>query len=285
MIAIVWLVFLLPARLLAGRFDFALAIAVFAVACVVLRVMPSPWESRTPARHAALIFAGLQFLYFISYLYAQAFKGALLGPQDLFELPRWLLLGGFVVYLIRHYGASVRAATESAMTAALYGSWLLFETSGERTYVAALTLCYLLFFSRARLRFLHAAAAVAVILLSGAHLSWATSAEVMRLIRLSPVLGWGPARSEAVFASCSQYLLWIARGGVFGAGLILAGLCLITDRLLRGEDDLRRRAVVAAFLSCGALLLLSGPYLNSYRLCFLTALLIAAAHEPRGSVA
>ncbi|MFA6003550.1 MAG: hypothetical protein WC881_05730, partial [Elusimicrobiota bacterium] len=252
--AIVWLTFLFPGRWLSGRSEFAFALAVLAVGCVVLWVKPSPWESRAPARQAAGVFAGLQFLYVISYLYALAFKGAQTGPLDLLELPRWLLLGGFVVYLIRHYGASVHAATESALVAALYGSWFGFASSGERAYAAALTLCYLLLFSRVRLRYLHAAVAAAVWLGAGSLPDWAASAGVFRSIRLSPVFGWGPAGYEAVSASCSQYPLWLMRGGALGAGLILVGLVLAVRRLLRVEEDLRLRAAAAGFLICAALL-------------------------------
>ena len=283
MIVVVWLSFLLPGRLMGDRLDLALALFVFAAACEVLWIKPSPWESRAPARQAAMLFAGLQFLFIISYLYALAFKGALSGPQNLIELPRWILLGVFVVYVIRHYDASVLKATESAMTAALYGSWLVFATNGERTYAAALTLCYLLLFSRARLRYLHAATAVAVLFFSSERLSWVSSQEVLRLIRLSPLFGWGPARYEIASTLCNQYQLWFARGGALGACLIVLGMGLMAYRLLSVEDDLRRRAAVATFLACGAMLLLSGPYLDGYRLFFATAFLVAAVHQPTGS--
>jgi hypothetical protein len=278
MSSVVWLAFLLPGRLAGGRLDFALALAVLAVACVTLWTKPSPWESRAPARRAAWLFGALQFLYVISYLYALAFKGAQTGPLDLFELPRWLFLGAFVVYLIRHYDASVRAATEAAMIASLYGSWIVFETAGERTYAAALTLAYLLLFSRARLRFLHASAAVVVLFFLGARPAWAAPQDLLRLIASSPVFGWGPARYEIVSGAGSQYLLWLARGGALGACVIAAGLAFAAYRLVLDEDDLRRRAKLASFLACVAALLLSGPYLDSARLFFATAFLLAAVH-------
>ena len=283
MCAAAWLAFLLPARLLGDRMDLALALAVFAVACVVLWVKPSPWESRAPAREAALIFAGLQFLCILSYLYALAFKGAQSGALNLIELPRAVLLGVFVVYLVRHYEASVRAATESAMTAAVYGSSLFYETPAERIFAVSLTLCYLVLFSRARLRYLHAAAAAAVLVLSRAGFSLASSSDALRLIGQSPLFGWGPARYELVSTAGNQYQSWLARGGALGAGLIAVGLGLVAYRLLRGEEDLRRRAAVAAFLACGVLLLLTGPFLGGYRLFFTTAFLVAAVHEPSRS--
>lgn len=83
LIEIAWIAFLLPGRFVGGRLELTLAVVVFAVACAVLWVKPSPWESRAPARQAALIFASLQFLCAISYLYALAFKGAMSGPQNL----------------------------------------------------------------------------------------------------------------------------------------------------------------------------------------------------------
>ena len=214
-------------------------------------------------------------------MYALAFKGAQGGAQNLLALPHWLLLGVFVVYLIRHYDDSVRVATEAAMTAAVYGSWFLYETEGQRAYIAALTLCYLLLFSTSssRLRYLHAAAAAAVLALSGSGLSLAASQDALSRIRLSPIFGWGPARYEIVSTLNNQYLLWFARGGALGACVIAAALGLAAYRLLASEDDLRRRAAVAAILACGALLLLTGPYLDGYRLFFATAFIVAAVHQ------
>ena len=106
--------------------------------------------------------------------------------------------------------------------------------------------------------------------------------EIVRLVRLSPIVGWGPARYELASATSPQYLHWLARGGTLGACLIAAGLALVVRRLLRGEDDLRRRAAVAAFLSLAALLLLTGPLLDGYRFLFMFAFMLAAVHEPRG---
>jgi hypothetical protein len=281
MIAVVWLVFLLPGRFFGDSLDLALAWAVFALACVVLWTRPHTWESRVPARRALQLFGALQFLYVLSYLYASAFKGLQTGPRDLLELPRWLLLGGFVVYLIRHYDAPVRAATEEALAAAVYGSSLFFETAGERTYVAGLALVYMVLFSRSKLRWLHATAAAVVIALARARWAWASSSELLRHIRLSPALGWGPARYELASGEGSQYLLWLAKDGVLGAVLIGAGLVLATRDLLLDEEDVRRRAAAAAVLTCGAALLLTGPYLDSCRLFMATAFLLAAVHEPR----
>ena len=169
------------------------------------------------------------------------------------------------------------------MVAAAYASWLVFDSPRERFAAAALTLCYLLLFSRSRLRLMHAAAALAALATSGAKPAVAAASDVLRLIAASPVLGWGPARYEIVSATSSQYLHWLARGGVLGGGLILGGLMYAVRVLVRGEDDIRRRAAVSAFIACAALLLLMGPLLDGYRFIFVLAFMFAAVHEPRGS--
>jgi hypothetical protein len=88
-----------------------------------------------------------------------------------FELLRYVFLGVFVVYLIRHFDARVRGAMEWAMTAAVY-YFLLSPSADAQGYVSLSTLCWLLFFSRLRLRFLHAATAALVVFLSGDRGSW-----------------------------------------------------------------------------------------------------------------
>ncbi len=278
MIAIVWLVFLLPGRFVGMRLDLALAVAVAAVAGATLWTKPSSWESRAPARRAFVLLGVLQGLYVFSYLYALAFKGAQTGPQDILDLPRWLLLGTFVVYLIRHHDASVREATDSAAAAAAYASWFLFDVPGERAYAAALCLCYLLLFSRSKKKYVHAAAAAVSFAFAGARLGWSAPADALRHVRLSPFLGWGPGRYE-LLSPAGQYVTWLAKDGALGALLIAGGLLWAFSRLLRDEDDLRRRAALAAILLCGALLLMSGPYLDSFRLLFMTSFLFAAVHE------
>lgn len=281
MIALVWTAFLLPDRLLGGRADFFLAVAAFLFACETLWVKPSPWETREPAGRAASIFATLQILSLFSYLFALAFKGAQTGPQDLLELPRWLLLGVFAVYLIRHHDASVSAATEKAAIAAVYLSWAAFETPGQLTYAVALSGLWLLLFSRSKLRLVHAGAAAAVLFAWGARPVRPVSGAVLSFITRSPLLGWGPARYDLAAAAAGQYQMWRVRGGALGSAAIAAGLAVLVYRLLRNEEDLRRRAAAGVFLAAAALLLRGGPWLDSYRLFFATAFLLAAI--PRGT--
>ena len=287
MSALAWTVFLLPGRWLSDRADAPLAFAALLVGAATLWSMPSPWETRAPARRAAVLLGALQCLYAFSFLYALAFKGAQTGSADLIELPRWLLVGAFLVYVIRHHEPSVKAATERALTVSAYAGWVLFERPADAAYAAVLALGWQLLFSRSRWRFLHAgaAAATAAWAFSAARFTRVVPPEVLRMIRLSPVLGWGPGRYEPALASGSQYALWIARDGVLGAGVIAGGLALVASRLLADEEDLRRRAAVAALLAATAALLLTGPVLDSYRMVFWTALVLAAVHEHRGSAA
>ncbi|MDP3542415.1 MAG: hypothetical protein Q8T11_08115 [Elusimicrobiota bacterium] len=282
LVAIVWCAFLLPDRLAGGRLDLPLAALAAIAGGASLWTMPSAWETREPAYRAALLAVALQLLWVISFLFALAFKGAQSGPLDWLDLPRWTILGVFLVHLIRQHGPAVREAAESAMAVAAYGSWLIFDSPRERFAAAALTLCYMILFSRSRLRLAHAAAALAALATAGFKPLVAIAPDVERLVRLSPVIGWGPARYELASATSPQYLHWLARGGALGACLIAAGLALVVRRLLRGEDDIRRRTAVAAFLSLAALLLLTGPLLDGYRFFFVLAFMAAAVHEPRG---
>lgn len=166
MMFVVWPAFLLPARLWGWESERAFAGAVFLLACAVLSSMPSPWEARRTSRQTVVFFLLLECLYLISYLYSMAFNGVSTGVRDFGELARYLLLGTFAVYVIRHYDGSARRATEAAMTAALYVSLFLPANAGFG-YVSTMTLCYLLFFSRARLRLLHSVAALLVVWIAG----------------------------------------------------------------------------------------------------------------------
>jgi hypothetical protein len=287
MAVLAWIVFLLPGRWLSDRADAPLAVVAALVGLATLWSMPAPWESRGPARRAAVLLGALQVLYAFSFAYALAFKGAQTGAADFVELPRWLLVGVFLVYVIRHHEPSVKAATERALTASAYAGFLLFDRPADVAYAAVLALGWLALYSRSRWRLLHAAAAAATAAwaFSAARFTRVFPSEVLRMIRLSPVLGWGPGRCEPALSSGSQYALWVARGGVIGSGLIAGGLALVVSRLLADEEDLRRRAAFALLLAATAALLLTGPVLDSYRMVFWTTLVLAAVHEHRGSAA
>lgn len=107
-----------------------------------------------------------------------------------------------------------------------------------------------------------------------------SAATALRHIRLSPLLGWGPARYEAASAVRSQYLLWAVRGGLLSLAVILAGLGLVSSSLLRAAGgDMRRLLGVSVFLISIGLLLLTGPFLESWRLFLLTAFFAAGVRE------
>jgi hypothetical protein len=337
MSAVVWLAFLLPAAALGGWADLSLGAAAFVLGAAVLIVQPSPWETRPPSARALRIFLLLEFLYAASALYSAGFNGSSMGPREYLELPRCVLLGAFVVHLIRHFDAGARGAVEGAAAAALY-VFLLFPSVDPQGYVAVLSLCWLLFFSRLRLRFLHAATAALVVVFNGGPAAWAAASVVLaaalsarayrvlvrrrtrraagwslalcaallaaplvliraspaaaelrastepvtrQFIRRSPVFGWGPTRPETI-PGRSQYLFWTLKGGLLGAGAILAALLYAAYRLLRsaGGDPLRL-AGAAAFLAAVALMLAYGRFFESYRLFFATAFFAAGMHEAR----
>ena len=285
LVAIAWCAFLLPDRLAPGRLDLPLAALAAFAGAASLWTMPAPWESRGPAWRAAALAGALQLLWVLSYLFSLAFNGAQTGPLDWLDLPRWTLLGVFAVHLIRHHGPAVREATETAMAASAYASFLVFDSPRERFAAAALTLCWQLLFSRSRLRLAHAAAALAALAMSGAAPAVAAAPDVLRLIRASPLLGWGPARYELLSATSPQYLHWLARGGWLGGVILAFGLASLVRSLLRVEDDLRRRAAVATFLVLFAGLMLTGPLLDGYRFPIMAAFMLAALHDSREDAA
>lgn len=237
MSAVIWLAFFVPASLFGGWLDRFFGVAVFLLGCAVLIAKPSPWEARKPSARAFKLFLLLEFLYIISYVYSAAFNGIQIGPRDYFELLRYVFLGLFVVYLIRHYDAQVRSAMEWAMTAALYFS-LFFPSADLQGYVAIMTLCYLLFFSCLRLRFLHAATALLVVFFSGARSSWTAALFVLSAalaVRLYQILARRRVKS-AVQLSLAFSALFLASVAVFlhaKAGAVAAVPAGATPQTLR----------------------------------------------------
>ena len=335
--ALAWATALLPGRLFGGAADWALGAAAALVAVAVLGSKPAPWETRRPARRAAQFFAGLLLLTVLSYAYSAAFNGLQTGPLDWLELARPVLLGAFAVHLIRHHDERVALDLDAALAVSLYA--VPFYAPGpEYAWTAALTMCWMLFFSRGRLRLVHAGSALILILLLGGRTAWAaglwiaaaaiaarlyedlvkgrtrwavqltvlsfallaaapvvavraalspsavgaareeSSADALRAIRRSPLLGWGPARYEAASAVPDQYLYWTLRGGLVGLAWVLAGALAAAWGLYRRmTGDMTGLLGVSALLGATALLLLSGQFLGSFRLCLLTGLVAASA--------
>ena len=317
--AVAWLAFLLPAASLGSRADLLFAAAVLPLAIVVLATQPAPWEARGASVQAVKVFALLEAAWLVSYVYSAAFNGIRIGPLDLAELPRYALAGALTLYAIRHYDARVHASVALAAAAAPYAS-LALPSVDPYGYLSVLALCWQLFFARGRARWAHAAAAALAVALHGGPAAWAAAllaaaaalavrhprgrgrpaalffallylaaaacalraapTRAAALVRGSPLLGWGPARYEAVPAGLSQYAVWLVTGGALGEALVLAGVSLAAWRLLRAcAADPRRLAGAAAFLGGAALTAAGAPVLESYRLFFATVFLTAAMHE------
>jgi hypothetical protein len=337
MSAAVWVSFFLPAAL-GGSLDLSLGAAVLLLGVAQTLSKASPWEARRPSALALKIFLALEILYAVSFAYSAAFNGIEVGLWHAFDALRYVVLGAFAVYVIRHYDAHVRNAMDWATAAALYAS-LCYPPLDPQGYVAVMALCWLLFFSRLRLRLLHAATAVLVAFFNGGPVAWAaaywvlstalafrlyrrlhrkrvrysaragvtlltvllacpivyirshpavavelrSSSEtvVRQLIHRSPVFGWGPTAPDAL-PGRSQYLFWELKGGMPGAGLILAALVLVGYRLLRAAgEDAAHYAGAAGFLGGVAILLSGGRFLEGFRLFFLTGFFVAGMFEGR----
>jgi hypothetical protein len=171
MIVVVWLAFLVPTAVLGGWADRLLGVAAAVLGSVVLFTQPSPWEARKPSALALKSFVLLEVFYAGSALYSAGFNGAALVSGGWFELLRFVFVGVFVVHLIRHFDARVRAAMEGAMTAGVYAA-LAFPVLDPRGFLTVMTLCWLLFFSEQRLRFLHAVTATLVVFFTGDRICW-----------------------------------------------------------------------------------------------------------------
>lgn len=291
MSALVWLALFVPGHLLGGALGLVLPAAVLVLGGPALFVSPSEWERRAPSRQAAAVFFILFLIDAVAYAYSLAFNGVRTGWPDALALARPLAAGLFSVYLIRHYDDSVGEALERALTGAIWMTVFLFSTgvSGRQLFEPAPFLCYLatlaaiwfVFFSRARLRLAHAAACAVVVLFS-APAAPRPSREALEYFWRSPLFGWGPARLEPMSALGNQYMSWALRDGLLGAGLILVGLAIVAFRLLRASWHDRRRLVGAAvFLGFAAGMLMSGAFLEDFRLFALTAFMIAGMHEAR----
>lgn len=288
MSAVVWLALFVPAYWFNGYLGLVLPAAVLLLGGTALFTQASPWESRRPARQAAAIFFLLTLFDAVSYAYSLAFNGIRTGPWDMFALARSLVAGVFTVYLIRHYDESVRKSLEAALAGGIYLtlflrsvgalSWSLFEPAQSMGYLAALAAIHFIFFSRVPLRRVHAAASVLVVLLSMPS-GFVASRDAVTAFWRSPVFGWGPASYEPLSSFGNQYLRWMLRNGILGAGLILAGLCLVGYRLLHDAWHDRRRLLGAAvFLGFSAGMLMAGAFLEDFRLFALTGFLIAGMH-------
>lgn len=287
--ALVWLALFVPGHLFGGKLGLVLPAAVVVLGAAALLTSPSPWERRGPSRQAGVIFFLLFLLETVSTAYSAAFNGIRTGVLDALGLARPLVAGLFTVYLIRHYDAAVRKSLEGALAAAMYTALfllsigargrLLFEPPHLMGYLASLAAIHFLFFSRAPMRRAHAAAAAAVVLFS-APPALGSAREALGYFWRSPVFGWGPALYEPMSFLGNQYLRWLLRGGVLGAGLIFCGLGLVAFRLLRSLWDDRNRLLGATFfLGFSAGMLLAGAFLEDFRLFALTGFLIADMHE------
>lgn len=217
---LVWLALLIPGHLFDWWVERGFAAGVFLVACLVLMTKGTTWEARAASRKASVVFFLVQFLYVTSYVYSVAFNGIQTGVRDYFELARYLILWAFTVYVIRHFDGTVRKTVETALSASLYYSlfvlalylhpvpgltpffrgWLYagtktfvaefgsqlrlaapFENPNFLGFVATLTICWLLFFSKSRLRLAHIAAGLLVAFFCGSRTAWAATGLLLAL--------------------------------------------------------------------------------------------------------
>ncbi len=218
MVLMVWLTVFVPGHLYLWTVERAFAGLVLFVGAFLSLAQTAPWETRRPSQRALAFVFLIQFLYAVSFVYSTAFNGIETGPRDVFEMLRYVIVGAFAFYVIRHADARVRDAVESAVSAVpyfallvlicfqrsvpvltgLFKGFLYAETKtsvGATTgqfriaapyanpnylgYACTLGLAYLLFFGRSRLRFLHAAALLVAIFATGSRTAWIATGVVL----------------------------------------------------------------------------------------------------------
>jgi O-antigen ligase len=97
------------------------------------------------------------------------------------------------------------------------------------------------------------------------------TAQAWEFFKTSPVFGMGPSKYATFDYVDDQYALWFLRNGVLGACVIIAGLGLISWRFVRSQrGNLTSLVGALAFVAVIALELLTGEFLNNFRLFYLT---------------
>jgi O-antigen ligase len=217
MMAVVWLAIFTPGHLYEWWVERTLVASVFVLSCLTLFLKSSAWESRQTTRRIGAFFFLIQFFYMFSFIYSVAFNGIETGPRDYFDLGRHVFLWAFVAYVYNHYDERVRGATEAATTFSIYYCLIVafcflkfvpvltpffryalyaqtktainymgqlrlsapFENPNFLGFYMMQVLCYLIFFSRSTLRFLHCAGALLVIYFSGSRTTWAATTLIL----------------------------------------------------------------------------------------------------------
>lgn len=108
---------------------------------------------------------------------------------------------------------------------------------------------------------------------------------VWEYFKTSPILGLGPSKYATFDYVDDQYALWFLRNGAAGALLIISGLGLVALRLVRSQrGDLVAYVGAGTFVAVIAVALLTGEFLNNFRLFYLTWFLgMAISRRPRGA--
>lgn len=101
---------------------------------------------------------------------------------------------------------------------------------------------------------------------------------VLEFFKRSPVLGMGPSKYATFDYVDNQYLVWCLRNGAVGAMLILSGLGWAALKFVRSQrGDAMSCAGALTLVGVVAVALLTGEFLNNFRLFYLTWFIGAAA--------
>lgn len=100
---------------------------------------------------------------------------------------------------------------------------------------------------------------------------------LLTYVSKSLLFGWGPSKENIGYIIDNQYLLWILRHGFLGFFLIIFGAVALFFKMWKSaKGDLVGKFGIVAFAIVVALFLLTGAFLNNFRLFFITVLFAAA---------
>ena len=94
---------------------------------------------------------------------------------------------------------------------------------------------------------------------------------------ISPLIGLGPSKYFISFVIDNQFMLWTLRNGILGITIIVSGCFFLFYNLIsKSRNNIFYRFGIFSYFVCISLFLLTGAYLDNYRLFFITSVYLAS---------
>jgi len=104
-------------------------------------------------------------------------------------------------------------------------------------------------------------------------------ATMLDWVEMSPLIGWGPGRALEFDVADNQYLSWVMAWGVVGIAIIVVLGAVIAFHMLSVAVGRVNKLSVLGLLGGIALMLVTGDFLENYRLFFLTVVYVHVFYE------